>query len=255
MPQVLAADLQAVHDYLQRRAIRNRREVDLVERQATAIDQQPAEALAAERFNRRGDRRRVGRRLRPRRVVGLRGVALLAKLVHLSLGGVGVGHGDDLQVEPDQEPRADRQLAELPRHDLRGLADDDAPAVPAEGASDAGVEQPHVIVDLGRGADCRARVADAVLLPDGNRRRDAVDAIDVGLLHPLEELPRVSGQRFDISALAFGVDRVESERRLPRSAHTGDDDQLAGGQRDVDVLEVVRARAADDQVAGLRRPG
>ena len=76
---------------------------------------------------------------------------------------------------------------------------------------------------------------------------DAVDAIDVGLLHPLEELPGVGRQRFDVAALPFGVDRVEGERRLSRPADAGDDDQLAGGQRDVDVLQVVRARAADDE--------
>ena len=56
---------------------------------------------------------------------------------------------------------------------------------------------------------------------------DAVDAIDVGLLHPLEELPRVGRQRLDVAPLPFGVDRVEGERRLARSADAGDDDQLA----------------------------
>ena len=78
---------------------------------------------------------------------------------------------------------------------------------------------------------------------------DAVDAVDVRLLHPLEELPRVGGQRLDVAALPFGVDRVEGERRLARSADAGDDDQLAERQREVDVLEVVRARAADDDLA------
>ena len=142
------------------------------------------------------------------------------------------------------------QLAELPRDDLGRLAHDLAAAVAAERAADAREEQPHVVVDLGRRADRRARVADAVLLPDRDRRRDAVDAIDVRLLHPLEELPRVGRQRLDVAPLPFGVDRVEGERRLPRPAHAGDDDQLAERQRDVDVLEVVRARAAHDELGG-----
>ena len=83
--------------------------------------------------------------------------------------------------------------------------------------------------------------------------RDAVDAIDVGLLHPLEELARVGGQRFDVAALPFGVDRVEGERGFPRAADAGDDDQLADRQRQVDVLEVVRARAAHDEIGGFRQ--
>ena len=83
---------------------------------------------------------------------------------------------------------------------------------------------------------------------------DAVDAIDVRLLHPLEKLARVGRQRLDVAPLPFGVDRVEGERRLARPADAGDDDQLAGGQRDVDVLEVVRARAADDEIRGFGSP-
>ena len=92
----------------------------------------------------------------------------------------------------------------------------------------------------------------AVFLPDGDRRQ-MPDAVDVGLL--FEELPGVGGQRFHISSLAFGVDRIEGERRFARSAHTGDDDQAAKRQRDVDVLEVVRAGAAHDKVSGFGSPG
>ena len=140
------------------------------------------------------------------------------------------------------------------RDDLRRFAHDFLSAVAAERAPDARKQQPHVVVDLGRRADRRPRVADAVLLPDGDRRRDAVDAIDVRLFHPLEELTRVGRQRLDVAALAFRVDRVEGERRLARSADAGDDDQLADRQRHVDVLEVVRARAAHDDVCGVGQP-
>ena len=82
--------------------------------------------------------------------------------------------------------------------------------------------------------------------------RDAVDAIDVRLLHPLEELPGVGRQRLDVAPLPFGVNRVEGERRLSRSADAGDDDQLAERQRQVDVLEVVRARAVERRDRRLR---
>ena len=141
------------------------------------------------------------------------------------------------------------------RDDLGRFAHDFLAAVAAEGPADAREQQPHVVVDLGRRADRRARIADAVLLADRDRRRDAVDAIDVGLLHPLEELARVGRQRLDVAALPFGVDRVEGERRLARAADAGHDDQLADRQREVDVLEVVRARAAHDDVLGFSRPG
>ena len=144
--------------------------------------------------------------------------------------------------------------AKLPGDDFRRFAHDLAPAVAAERPADAREQQAHVVVDLGRRADRRSRIADAVLLPDRDRRRDAVDAIDVRLLHPLEELPRIGRQRLDVPPLSFGVDRVEGQRRLPRSADAGNDDQLAGRKRDVDILEVVRARAADDEIRGCGSP-
>ena len=145
-------------------------------------------------------------------------------------------------------------LGELARHDLGRFAHDFLAALPAERPADARKQQPHVVVDFGRRADRRARIADAVLLADGDGRRDAFDLVDVGLLHPLEKLPRIRGQRLDVAALPFGVDRVEGERRLARSADARDDDQLAVRQRDVDVLQVVRARAADDEIRSVARP-
>ena len=106
-----------------------------------------------------------------------------------------------------------------------------------------------------RRADGRARIADAVLLADGDRRRNAVDSVDVGLFHPLEELTRVRGKRFHVPPLPFGVNRVEGERRLSRTADAGHDDQLAQRHRQVDVLEVMSARTAHDEIGGLSRRG
>ena len=111
--------------------------------------------------------------------------------------------------------------------------------------ADVGEQQAQVVVDLGDGADRRARVRAGRLLLDGDRRRQAVDQIDVRLLHLLEELPRVRRQRLDVAALPFGVDRVEGERGLARARQAGDDDQLVAREVDVDVLEVVDAGAAD----------
>ena len=50
------------------------------------------------------------------------------------------------------------------------------------------------------------------------------------------------------------VQDVVDERRLAGSAHAGDRREEAERQADVDVLQVVRARAADDNFALQRRP-
>ena len=75
-------------------------------------------------------------------------------------------------------------------------------------------------------------------------------AVDLRLVHAVEELPRVRRERFDVAALAFGIERVEDERRLAAARYAGDDDQLVRGQLERQVLEIVLARAADhDRVA------
>jgi hypothetical protein len=53
------------------------------------------------------------------------------------------------------------------------------------------------------------------LLVDRDRRRQALDEVDVGLVHLAEELAGVGRQRLDVAALALGVDRVEREDDLP----------------------------------------
>ena len=271
LPLIVAAQLHAIDDDLQHGAIAQRRRIDIVERDRAAVDEQPAEALCGAAW--RSFPRSRSSRPDPkhpacgrRRLTGTRGGRVLraspfpnrrcslSSSTSARLEAAAPTTSTIGKIESEQQARAGRQLAELPRDDFRGFAHDFLAAVAAEGASDARVQQPHVVVDLGRRADGRPRIADAVLLADRDRRRDAVDAIDVRLLHPLEELARVRGQRLDIAPLPFGVDRVEGERRLARSADAGHDDQLADRQRQIDVLEVVRARAAHDDDSGRRPP-
>src|ERR1019366_633548 len=112
-------------------------------------------------------------------------------------------------------------------------------ALQAVSASDAREEQAQVIEDLGGGGDSGARIARRVLLLDGNGGRDTVDQVDVGLLHPLQKLPRICGQRLDVTALAFGVERVEGERRFARTGDAGDDGQSVVLDLKINVLEVM----------------
>ena len=79
--------------------------------------------------------------------------------------------------------------------DLRGrLLGDRLAAVGAVGLADAGVEQAQVVVDLGHGADGRARVAARPLLVDRDGRAEPFDLVDVGFLHQAQELAGVGGE-------------------------------------------------------------
>ena len=111
-----------------------------------------------------------------------------------------------------------------------------------------GEEQAQVVVHLGHGAHGRARVARYALLVNGDCRRQPFDVVDVGLLHAAQELPRVCRERLYVPALPLRVDRVERQRALARPGHPRHDYQPVARYRYVDVLEVVLARALDDDV-------
>jgi hypothetical protein len=71
---------------------------------------------------------------------------------------------------------------------LRGLPGDRPPALRAVRPAGAREQQAEVVVDLGDRPDRGARVAARRLLVDGDRRREALDEVDVGLVHLAEEL-------------------------------------------------------------------
>ena len=82
-----------------------------------------------------------------------------------------------------------------------------------------------------------------VFLLDGDGGRNAIDGIDVGLVHAVEELPDIGGERLDVAPLAFGVERVKGERRFSGAGRAGDDGELTEGDFEVESLEVVLAAA------------
>ena len=147
----------------------------------------------------------------------------------------------------DEQPRPLRQGQDLVDDLLDGLALDRV-AVRAVRDADPREQQAQVVVDLGDRADGRARVARGALLVDRDGRRQPVDLVDVRLLHLAQELAGVGAQALDVAALALGVDRVEGEAALAAAGQAGDDDEPVARERDVDVLEVVFARAAHDEL-------
>ena len=99
-------------------------------------------------------------------------------------------------------------------HDLLDRLALDRVAVRAMRDADPREQQPQVVVDLGDRADRRTGVPRGALLVDRDRRRQAVDLVDIRLLHLAEELPGIGAQALDVAALALGVDRVEGQARL-----------------------------------------
>jgi len=156
--------------------------------------------------------------------------------------------GGDRDRERDRQARIGLRGAAPDQrvdHLLRRIAPHRLAAVPAVQHRGAREQQLQMVVDLGHRADRAARGAHRVGLVDRDGRRHAVDPIHRGTVHPVQELARVRRERLDVAPLALGVERVEHERALARSRHAGDDDQLAGRQVEIQVLQVVLTRAAD----------
>ena len=154
---------------------------------------------------------------------------------------VGSEEHESLPFGKGLELVADR-LGALP---LNGLA-----ASRAMGNAHMRIEQAQIIVDLGGGGHRGARVAARRTLLDGDGGGEPLDVIHLGLLQPIKELPRVSGQALHIAPLPLGIERVEGERRLARTTETGDDHQRVPRDRHVDVLQVMLAGTLDADFVG-----
>ncbi len=124
-----------------------------------------------------------------------------------------------------------------------------------------GEEELQVIGNFRHGPDGAARGLDGVALLNGDGRRETFDVVDLRFVHALQELAGVGREGFDVAALALGVERVEGEGGFPGTAQPGYDGEGMVGNIDVDILEVVLARAANSDVAGTHggkggsRPG
>src|SRR5205085_9396249 len=94
-------------------------------------------------------------------------------------------------------------------------------------------KQFQIIIDLGHRADGGTRGFDRIGLLDRDRGRDPADVIDPRLIHAVEELAHVRTERFDVTALAFGVNGFKRERRFPRAARAGNNGQFS--ERKIDI--------------------
>src|SRR5581483_9492172 len=104
-----------------------------------------------------------------------------------------------------------------------------------------------IIVDFGDGADSGTRGTRGGFLLDGNGGREALNDVHFGAFHLIEELASVGGKRFDVTALALGVNGIEGERGFAGTGKAGDNSEGITGDFEADVLEVVLARAPNDE--------
>ena len=75
-------------------------------------------------------------------------------------------------------------------------------------------EQSQIVVDFRNRANRRTRVLVGGLLLDADNRRQARNLVYIRALHVAQEVAGVGRECFYVSALSFGKDSVESQRRF-----------------------------------------
>ena len=98
-------------------------------------------------------------------------------------------------------------------------------------------------MNLGRRRDGGAGPGRIRSLFERNGGGETLDSIHVGLFDPIEKLARGDRKALDIAAPAFGVERVEGEGGFARAADPSDDHEFAPWNLEVEVLQVMLARA------------
>ena len=138
---------------------------------------------------------------------------------------------------------------------LGGLTGDGLAAAGTMRDADGAINQAEIVVDFGDGADGRARRARGGLLLDGDGRRKPLDGVHVRPLHLIQELTRVRRERLDIAPLPLGIDGVKGQRRLARSGQSCNHGYSVSRNLQIDVLEVVLAGAANDDLCQAHGAG
>ena len=107
---------------------------------------------------------------------------------------------------------------------------------------DAGEQQPQIVIHLGNRADSGARIPRGGFLVNGNRRRQPLNEIHIGLVHLPQELPSIRRQRLHIPPLPLRINRVKRQRRLPRPRNPRQHDHPIPRQIHRDIIQVVLPR-------------
>ncbi len=190
----------------------------------------------------------LGRSGRARGGVFLRvhaGVALLLQeAAHFFFGEIG-RHGDG---EGHHQPRVAGNSGAFGQrvvNGIRRIAPHYLAAAAAVQLGAAREQKLQVVVQFRHRADRAARAAHRVGLVDGDGGQYAFDAVYLRLVHAVQELARIGREGFHVTALPLGVQGVKGQRTFAGPRHAGHDDQFAGGDGQVQVLEIVLAGAND----------
>ncbi len=169
---------------------------------------------------------------------------LLQETTYLVLGEVGryldgKGHHQAAIV------RAGRARLQRTEDRVGRVAPHGQPAAAAVQPGPAREQQFHVVVQFRRGADRAVELRTGLVWSMAIAGRMPSIRSTCGLSHAVQELAGVGEKRFDVAPLPFGIQGIEGQGALPRGRIRRSRRRFAGGERYVQVFEVVLASAND----------
>ena len=75
----------------------------------------------------------------------------------------------------------------------------------------SGIQQTQEIINFGNSPNGRAWTFASCFLFDSNYRRKSVDFIHIGTFQTTQKLSGISRKSFHVTALSFGINRIESQ--------------------------------------------
>ncbi len=86
------------------------------------------------------------------------------------------------------------------------------------------------------------------LLIDGDSWREAINMVNIGLLHFVQKLTGIGGQRLNVPALTFSKYSIEGKAAFARTRKPGDNNKFVTGYDNIDVFQIMLAGATNNNV-------
>ena len=135
--------------------------------------------------------------------------------------------------------RAFSHVHDLIHHLIYSLLGNLSATLRAVGNTDSRIQQTEIVINLCYRTYGRTRVTVGGFLVNGDSGGQSFDAFHIGLLHLAQELSRIGGQGFHVASLSLCIDRVECQRGLTGTGHTGQYHQLVSGNVHINVFQVM----------------
>ena len=105
--------------------------------------------------------------------------------------------------------------------------------------TDAGIQQPEIVIDFCHGSDCRTRVSVCGFLVNRDSRGQSIDPLHIRFFHLSEKLSGIRRKGFHISSLSLCVDCIKCQRGFSGSGKSGQHDHFISRNIHINIFQIM----------------